>query len=540
MEGSSSGNLFSRRTWTQAWPRISSVVNRQGHDGKQGTKGPIGLTTIAQPNGNPLVDLIFIHGLNGGSFSSWTHNGDPTLFWPGVWLPRDEEFRDVRIHTFGYNSSWSHPSVLDIEDFAMALLGAISDCPHILGRDNEQKPPPLIFVGHSMGGLVIKRACALARSIDAFRNIEKRIISIFFLATPHHGADIARILTRLHGITGTGPLPFVEELRKNSATIQSINAGFLPLCGQFQLFSFFETRPMISGIWGSLIVEKECAIMGCQNERRIYLDANHRTVAKFSSKADSAYLTIRNALVAVIYLLRNNPSQFRQLLTEDKNQALDSFLQVSEAPVDILDYHSKFRAEGTCEWFFQSQLFTQWRTEPETKIFYMSGDPGYGKSVITSYIISQMQRNEVNLLARDCCYFFFRYNDKRSGTVESFLRSVIWQMSSLHKPIHTSAMEIVRNFQSPNLPSNIHAIFEQVFINGILKIKLRKLQFWIIDAIDECSCPQDLFNFLSIIQKSWPVYLFISSRPSAWRMQRQISAGILTWWLVAYEGIHSR
>lgn len=514
---------------------IFGFFNRQSPKGERHeVKGPVGLTTIAQPEGNAIVDLIFVHGLNGGSFSTWTHGGNLALFWPRAWLPRDEEFRDARIHTFGYNSSWSHPSVLDIEDFAMALLGAVKDCPHMRKGDGEQevparhiglmkkvyhdtdspKLPPLILVGHSMGGLVIKRAYALARSMDAFQDIGEQIISIFFLATPHRGADVAQLLTRIHGITGIGPLPFVEELHKDSATIRSINDEFPNLCCKLQLFSFFETRPIMYGVRKGLIVEKECAVMGHENERRVYLDANHRTVARFSSKADSAYRTIRHALATVIYLLRSHPGLFRQLLTEERHRALDSFLQVSDAPVGILGSYNNQRYEGTCEWFFQAESFRQWRMEPETRIYYLTGIAGSGKSVLTSYIINQMRRNEVNRLARDCCYFFFRSMDEYSCTTEGFLRSVVWQMASLHPPIHAMVMDIARKFTSTHFTSDVRAMFSRIFTNGILKINLNKLQYWILDGVDECNRPQDLFYFLHLIQESWPVYVFISSRPS--------------------------
>ena len=130
--------LTGKSRWTLGFLNRQSP-NNERHE----AKGPIGLTTIAQPKGNAIVDLIFVHGLNGGSFSTWTHGGDLALFWPRAWLPRDKEFRDVRIHTFGYNSSWSHPSVLNIEDFAMALLGAVRDCPDMRKGDGQREVPAL-------------------------------------------------------------------------------------------------------------------------------------------------------------------------------------------------------------------------------------------------------------------------------------------------------------------------------------------------------------------------------------------------------------
>jgi hypothetical protein len=94
-------------------------------------KGALGLCTLAEPEVPTIADLIFVHGLGGGSKSTWSKDLDLDLFWPREWLPQDAGFRDVRIHSFGYDSSLDHESVLNIHDFAKSLLGSILDCPRI-------------------------------------------------------------------------------------------------------------------------------------------------------------------------------------------------------------------------------------------------------------------------------------------------------------------------------------------------------------------------------------------------------------------------
>ena len=109
-------------------------------------KGPLGLTTLHSPNrAEPVVaDVVFVHGLNGGSQSTWTKGNKPLLFWPCQWLPEDEAFRDVRIHTFGYSSSISQQSILNVPDFAASLLAAVHDAPAI-PRDDTVWLGPCFF-----------------------------------------------------------------------------------------------------------------------------------------------------------------------------------------------------------------------------------------------------------------------------------------------------------------------------------------------------------------------------------------------------------
>ena len=108
----------------------------------------------------PLVDFIFVHGLKGGSRKTWSKTEAIANYWPQQWLPNDIAFKDVRIHRFGYDSDWAKgkPNVLNIHHFGMSLLGEISISPHLRNGDT-----PIVLIGHSMGGLVIKKAYILAK-----------------------------------------------------------------------------------------------------------------------------------------------------------------------------------------------------------------------------------------------------------------------------------------------------------------------------------------------------------------------------------------
>jgi hypothetical protein len=106
-----------------------------------------------------------------------------------------------------------------------------------------------------MGGLVIKRAFILAKQIPDFEFLARRVRAIYFLATPHRGADSAMLLTKILNIAG-GARPFVRDLHPNSLATQSINDEFPQHCKDLQLYSFYETLPMSYGIGKGIIVEK--------------------------------------------------------------------------------------------------------------------------------------------------------------------------------------------------------------------------------------------------------------------------------------------
>lgn len=101
-------------------------------------KGPLGLTTLYVPGPEQTVaaDLVFVHGLNGGSFSTWSKESDPGCYWPREWLPMEDGFGDVRIHAFGYPAAATRESVLNIRDIARSLLAAVQDSP-LMNQGNQ-------------------------------------------------------------------------------------------------------------------------------------------------------------------------------------------------------------------------------------------------------------------------------------------------------------------------------------------------------------------------------------------------------------------
>jgi len=99
------------------------------------------------------VDIIAIHGLNGHYEATWTDR-----ITGANWL-KDPEFlrKDIpnaRIESFGYNSvSYFSSSNANVRDFASELLAAIKSS----RRDPVEKKRPIIFICHSLGGIVFKQ-----------------------------------------------------------------------------------------------------------------------------------------------------------------------------------------------------------------------------------------------------------------------------------------------------------------------------------------------------------------------------------------------
>jgi len=107
----------------------------QSNDSSNNVIGPYGLNLLYSPP-VPLVELIFVHGLRGGSRKTWSHSSDPFSYWPKEWLPKDPEFENARIYSFGYNSNWGErkDSLLGLQDFGKYLLSEMMNSPDVKER----------------------------------------------------------------------------------------------------------------------------------------------------------------------------------------------------------------------------------------------------------------------------------------------------------------------------------------------------------------------------------------------------------------------
>ncbi|KAL8890838.1 MAG: hypothetical protein Q9215_002064 [Flavoplaca cf. flavocitrina] len=470
-------------------------------EASQNAKGPLGLTTLYVPAAITAADLVFVHGLGGGSRSTWTKNGEPSSYWPEEWLPNDPGFRDVSIHSFGYDSNWDKESSLNIHDFSKSLLASIHDCPSMSRTSNI----PLVLVGHSMGGLVIKRAYILAQQKEGFASTARRIQAIFFLATPHRGADLAQLLTKILNVA-SGQRPFVADLHRNSLATQSINDEFPQYSQDLQLFSFYETLPTSYGVGKSLVVDKDLAILNYVNERTAYLNANHRDVCKYANQSDPNYKTVRNALASTIDSFRTRQTVSRRELDREQRRRLDTYLRITDAPEDDFMDIDSMRTAGSCQWLLQKKSFLEWRDSANTTMYWISAKPATGKTVTSGKVI-----NHLRDLNRDCAFYFFNHGDRGKSTIQSFLLSIAWQMAFIHTEIFHVVLEVCEKDEDLS-QANYRTIWRKLFIEGILQVRLARAQYWVIDGLDECRNNPDIVPLLYKTVESCAVRILLTSR----------------------------
>lgn len=101
-----------------------------------------------------VIDIVAVHGLGGHYEKTWTPNSETPQQqnWLKDLLP--SRVPNARVMSFGYNSAVAFSkSVGDISTFAEQLLNKVIQ----KRRKLRNRRRPIVFVCHSLGGIVLKR-----------------------------------------------------------------------------------------------------------------------------------------------------------------------------------------------------------------------------------------------------------------------------------------------------------------------------------------------------------------------------------------------
>ncbi|KAI9769485.1 MAG: hypothetical protein M1840_003962 [Geoglossum simile] len=245
-----------------------------------------------------VADIVFVHGLAGNPKATWTHK-ESEVFWPADLLKND--LPKTRIMTFGYDADvahfWDPASSNRIGNHALNLTNALSQ----IRERTETVDRPIIFVTHSLGGLVSKDAILASRN-----SAEPHLKAIFdctrgicFLGTPHCGskaANWASIFGKIVDVVKTVNVDILHVLTPSSEVLERIQGDFLKMLRErgdqsLKVTCFFEELSVAE----VAIVPRQSAILPAYNA--IGIPANHMDMVKFKGPDDSGYLSVSTELL---------------------------------------------------------------------------------------------------------------------------------------------------------------------------------------------------------------------------------------------------
>ncbi|KAI5848981.1 hypothetical protein BZA05DRAFT_403338 [Tricharina praecox] len=254
---------------------------------------------------NPRCDIIAVTGLAGHGFGSWKSRGKHDM-WLRDFLPQDLKKLQPRILTWGYDAKLTKSETQNnLVEYGRQFMDAVNAI-------REDKYRPIIFIGHSFGGLVIKQAlCNPNTEINSMdEQIYNSCAGIFFFGVPNKGLNHENLL----GMVEEAPSKaLVEDLVLKTNALQVAYENFLQYfrTDDLHFTSYYETKlsPTVSknATTGKfertglkvMMVTKDSAMWTSPNQaiqKMVPIDADHSEIVKFMSLTDVNYLDVRGRI----------------------------------------------------------------------------------------------------------------------------------------------------------------------------------------------------------------------------------------------------
>ncbi|VUC36986.1 unnamed protein product [Clonostachys rosea] len=387
--------------------------------------------------------------------------------------------------TYGYVPAPEKSFQGNILSISNNLLSTLeSDRREVLGR-------PLIFIAHSLGGIIVKKALDLfQRSPAPLQNVTKGII---FFGTPHdkpRGGSWGELLEKIakdFAATNTTLLTTLDS-QHNENELEYIKDTFdnlldRPNGQRLSVVTF--TGSAVSGLAGSISKPAfpiECARISSPWTKVRTLQGSHETMCEFGSRTDFNYRQLKAELRDLEFLAEGG--LFPHLLTCPYWERRDD--------------PNPTRAEGTFEWLLSHTVYNYWRESDFDNVLWVTSDPGYGKSVLARHVAENVLPSTSRRLT---CYFFFNHGYSDQDSVTEALFCILHQVFNQFPMgvLPEALLSLVENNERTlelfdNLWSILLAVADLHHFEEVLCI---------LDALDEASEP-GRGQFINALAKLYP------------------------------------
>ncbi|KAH9569575.1 hypothetical protein CY35_03G140600 [Sphagnum magellanicum] len=309
------------------------------------------------------LDVVLFHGLqftaNDSSDawrSTWTPRGHDNVCWPQKWLPFDLG-EAVRIFSLSYNAhvvTSPHDHVSEIaHNLFQTLMNPRYEWDH-----------PIVLIGHSFGGLVLKslvvklkRESTIGNPTNSWSEATVQHAKVFlrnvrgvaFYAVPHAGSSsIPEYVNKLLRCNNRHHRGIIDNIQPWQRDMEQLSVDFDNIVNQnkINIYAFCEGRPMKQV---GILVEFSSAQRSAGNNSYMVEDADHMEVCKPPSKEHPSYGLLLQFIITSAKVARECAQPLQEV--HDLPQStfgLESYVERVETLVTSEGRNAAPRYVGVC------------------------------------------------------------------------------------------------------------------------------------------------------------------------------------------------
>ncbi|KAI1330215.1 hypothetical protein F5Y16DRAFT_31561 [Xylariaceae sp. FL0255] len=271
-----------------------------------------GITPLYEDVGGVHCDVIAVPGLASHAIGSWKSPGGNDL-WLRDWLSKD--VLNIRVLLYGYDTKLLKSNAKSsLEDLGRSFLESLT----AFRTSDKTERRPIILLGHSMGGLLIKEALVHASRSPASsptqRLLSQTCCGLLFFGVPQLGLRNEKLVSLVEGQPNQALIHalVVDEESEPSDFLGRMSDDFARCFqGRLRVVSFYERKLSAtvemqpdgtlrrSGPHVLLVTKKSATSTGLTavpDDDIIPLDADHSGLVKFESRRDDAYVVVKERI----------------------------------------------------------------------------------------------------------------------------------------------------------------------------------------------------------------------------------------------------
>ncbi|KAH4059332.1 hypothetical protein HBI25_106250 [Parastagonospora nodorum] len=401
----------------------------------------------ALSKGPSKYEIVAIPGIGTDEEWSWKLN---RVNWLRDTNMLAQKIPDARISIFNYTPDGFDKGPVNqrLDHMAKKLLLGLDRM-----RTSMDTKTPIIFVCHSMGGIILEKTLLLARQHqDEHPSVYPYVAGCIFLGTPFQGLTEARaqILADMAQNSGVGTsVEVVEYLARDAAVLRALLDEFALLArnAQMRLYCFYEQQEServkyaIKGVSKTTskrsdrIVDELSARITSAD--RLGLAADHFRLNKYENSKDpnftyvSEEIRVMTSKANSILKSRQN-AQIQSLVDERTYRSMANHLTKGFPDLDLA-IGGQFRGAQKSGVLDQA-TFVEWQHEEDTnKPLWVHGKAGNGQSAVASSAIDhlKMSREEGSIVAS----FFCDQSEKQRRSLLGLLEVIIFQILEANRDL---------------------------------------------------------------------------------------------------------